>query len=292
MISESLKIRANFARIFVLNYFRSGENFLQLATSNLLRWLNDIIRNRRSDSVGKRESYGVALPAGNVKLCVVRVGALEENLIICVCRNGCVMILSDRPEDDGGLHINVSRLSIRVCAARAAAVVSNLHNVALKILAVELIADCKCVSGRVTRDDCCGRLARSISGGGSEDDGAGVECVCNLWEIAFNGVEDLKGGVAEPPDLTDVRYNIINADLLCNAYGLVVVLVQAVSEARCGALCGLESRLGPEVDHNALKIELGELLVFVHQSTEVVGMRMRDDPSSNGDVLVGLCIIL
>lgn len=86
--------------------------------------------------------------------------------------------------------------------------------------------------------------------------------------------------------------DVVNADLARNAYGLVVVCVFTRCKA-CGlVLCGSKRRLGPEVDHNALEIELGELLVFVHQSSEVVGVGVRDDPCRDGDILVGLGVVL
>ena len=213
-------------------------------------------------------------------------------MVICICLDVGEVVLSDRPEDDGGLHQRVCGLSSAVRAARAAAVVCHLHDVALELVLIHLVADVEGMTRCVARDDGGRLLARCIRSDRTEDDRGGVEGVCYCGKIGFDGVKELECGVAEPPYLTDVGNDVVNADLARNVNGIVIVLVTARCKARCGLLCGLKCLLGPEVAHNSLEIELGELLVFVHQSAEMVGVRVRDDPSGNGDVLVGLGIVL
>lgn len=195
-------------------------------------------------------------------------------MVICVRLDVGKIVLSDRPEDDGGLHKRVCGLSSAVRAARAAAVVCYLHDVALEFVLVHLVADIERVTRCVARDDGGRLLARCIRSDRTEDDRGSVEGVCYCGKIGFNGVKELECGVAEPPYLTDVGNDVVNADLSRDVNGIVVVLVNARCKARCGLLCGLKCLLGPEVDHNTFKIELGELLVFVHQSAEMVGVRV------------------
>ena len=265
--------------------------FLVTTNNSILR-LNDIIRDRRTDGVGKGQGYRIALPAGYVELGVVGVLALEENMVVGVCFYGSEVVCTDGPEDDRGLHQRVCRLRSVVCSARSSAVVSHLKDIASKLVSIQGVADVERVTCRISRDDCDGLLAGCILGYRAEYDRGSVECVCNCGKVCVEGVENLECSVAEPPYLTDVGCDVVNADLARNAYGLVVVCVFTRCKA-CGlVLCGGECRLGPEVDHNALEIELGELLVFVHQSSEVVGVGVRDDPRRDGDILVGLGVVL
>ena len=61
---------------------------LLVTTNNSILRLNDIIGDRRTNSVGKRQRYRIALPAGYVELGVVGVLALKEDVVIGVSRDG------------------------------------------------------------------------------------------------------------------------------------------------------------------------------------------------------------
>ena len=113
-------------------------------------------------------------------------------MVICVGGNHRIMVCANRPKDDGGLHKRICRLSSAVCTARAAAVMRHLNNVALELVLIHRVADVECVSGRVTRDNGGRLLARCVGCDRTEDDGGGVEGVCNLGQIGFDGVKDLK----------------------------------------------------------------------------------------------------
>lgn len=143
--------------------------FLVTTNNSILR-LNDIIRDRRTNSIGQRQRYRIALPAGYVELGVVGILVREEDVVVGVRGNGCVMVLSDGPEDDRGLHQRVCRLSAAVCSARASAVVSDLEDIASKLVSIQGVADVERVTRCVACDDCDGLLAGGILGYRAEYD--------------------------------------------------------------------------------------------------------------------------
>ena len=74
-------------------------------------------------------------------------------MVVGVRGNGGEVILTYGPEDDGGLHQRVRRLSAVVCSARAAAVVRYLKNIALELALIHSVADVEDVTRCVARDD-------------------------------------------------------------------------------------------------------------------------------------------